>query len=153
MGRKYDELKNIRNLYDTAFDNYNNDTFIRRKNNLKKYLKQLNLNTTPGAELFIEEFKTEIPTLNKLAKRNLSVLANKTLQQLQSSEIIDLRDIPDVPGTLNDVAWPTALLETINKMIDRKTIMSSPTKKKMSSPTKKRMSSPTKKRMSSHKNN
>jgi len=140
MGRKYDELKNIRNLYDTAFANYNNDTFIRRKNNLKKYLKQLNLNTTPGAKLFIEDFKTEIPTLNKSAKRNLSVLANKTLQQLQSSEIIDLSDIPDVPGTLNDVAWPTALLETINKMIDRKTIMASGIKRKTKKQTKKRNS-------------
>jgi hypothetical protein len=111
MSRKYNELKNIRNLYDTAFDNYNNDSFLRSRDNLKKYLKKLKLNTTPGAQLFIKTFKTEIPLLGDSAKRNLSILANKTLQQLQTGEIIDLSDIPNV----NDVAWPTALLESIRK--------------------------------------
>ena len=51
--RKYNELKNIRNLYDTAFANYNNDSFVRRRDNLKKYLKKLKLNTKAGAQLFI----------------------------------------------------------------------------------------------------
>jgi hypothetical protein len=111
MSRKYNELKNIRNLYDTAFDNYNNDSFLRSRDNLKKYLKKLKLNTTPGAQLFIKDFKTEIPLLGAVAQRNLSILANKTLQQLQTGEIIDLSDIPNV----NDVAWPTALLEIIRK--------------------------------------
>jgi hypothetical protein len=111
MSRKYNELKNIRNLYDTAFDNYNNDSFLRSRDNLKKYLKKLKLNTITGAQLFIKTFKTEIPLLGDPAKRNLSILANKTLQQLQTGEIIDLSDIPNV----NDVAWPTALLESIRK--------------------------------------
>jgi hypothetical protein len=111
MSRKYNELKNIRNLYDTAFDNYNNDSFLRSRDNLKKYLKKLKLNTITGAQLFIKTFKTEIPLLGDPAKRNLSILANKTLQQLQTGEIIDLSDIPNV----NDVAWPTALLEIIRK--------------------------------------
>jgi hypothetical protein len=111
MSRKYNELKNIRNLYDTAFDNYNNDSFLRSRDNLKKYLKKLKLNTTPGAQLFIKDFKTEIPLLGAVAQRNLSILANKTLQQLQTGEIIDLSDIPNV----NDVAWPTALLEIIRE--------------------------------------
>lgn len=123
MSRKYNELKNIRNLYDTAFANYNNDSFIRRRDNLKKYLIQLNLNTITGAQLFIKTFKTEIPLLGDSAKRNLSILANKTLQQLQTGEIIDLSDIPNV----NDVAWPTALLEII-----RKTIRASGIKRKVS---------------------
>jgi hypothetical protein len=130
MSRKYNELKNIRNLYDTAFANYNNDSFIRRRDNLKKYLIQLNLNTITGAQLFIKTFKTEIPLLGDSAKRNLSILANKTLQQLQTGEIIDLSDIPNV----NDVAWPTALLEII-----RKTIRASGIKRKVSR-TKKRKS-------------
>ena len=111
MSRKYNELKNIRNLYDTAFDNYNNDSFLRSRDNLKKYLKKLKLNTTPGAQLFIKDVKTEIPLLGAVAQRNLSILANKTLQQLQTGEIIDLSDIPNV----NDVAWPTALLEIIRE--------------------------------------
>jgi hypothetical protein len=93
-------LKNIRNLYDTAFDNYNNESFIRRRDNLKKYLKKLKLNTITGAQLFIKTFKTEIPLLGDPAKRNLSILANKTLQQLQTGEIIDLSDIPNVHGPL-----------------------------------------------------
>jgi len=100
MSRKYNELKNIRNLYDTAFANYNNDSFVRRRDNLKKYLKKLKLNTTPGAQLFIDDFKTEIPLLGAVAQRNLSILANKTLQQLQTGEIIDLSDIPNVHGPL-----------------------------------------------------
>jgi hypothetical protein len=123
MSRKYNELKNIRNLYDTAFDNYNNDSFLRSRDNLKKYLKKLKLNTITGAQLFIKTFKTEIPLLGDPAKRNLSILANKTLQQLQTGEIIDLSDIPNV----NDVAWPTALLEII-----RKTIRASGIKRKVS---------------------
>ena len=113
MGKIYEKLKKINQLYNKVDTNIDTKHYSKNYLKLNSYLDEFGLikrKDPKRAIKFLKDLELELPNLNKVALNNVYTKFNETLWKLQTGDIIPLTEIIYI----NHKSFPSHVIDLIH---------------------------------------